>query len=98
CANMLHISPWETCAALMQGAALHLAATGQLVTYGPYLQHGVETAPGNVEFDTSLRARNPAWGIRRVADVALQAARAGLLLKETVPMPANNLMLLFARA
>ena len=95
CANMLHISPWESCAALMQGAALQLSATGQLVTYGPYLQDGVETAPGNVAFDASLRARNPAWGIRRVSDVAQQAARAGLLLKETVPMPANNLMLVF---
>ncbi len=26
CANMLHISPWATCAALMQGSARHLAA------------------------------------------------------------------------
>lgn len=25
CANMLHISPWTTCAALMQGSARHLA-------------------------------------------------------------------------
>jgi hypothetical protein len=38
CANMLHISPWATCAALMQGSARHLAAGGVLVSYGPYLE------------------------------------------------------------
>ncbi|MDB5881845.1 MAG: hypothetical protein JWP43_1723, partial [Ramlibacter sp.] len=41
CANMLHIAPWPTCAALMQGAARHLAPDGVLVTYGPYLEDDV---------------------------------------------------------
>jgi len=40
CANMLHISPWSTCAALMHGAARHLAAEGVLLLYGPYLVDG----------------------------------------------------------
>ena len=31
CANLLHISPWPTCAALMRGAARHLAPDGLLV-------------------------------------------------------------------
>jgi tRNA G46 methylase TrmB len=37
CANMLHIAPWATCAALMYGSAQHLAPSGRLVTYGPYV-------------------------------------------------------------
>jgi len=57
CANMLHISPWPTCAALMQGAARHLAANGVLVLYGPYVVDGEPTAPSNVAFDADLRAR-----------------------------------------
>ena len=97
CANMLHIAPWPTCAALMRGAARHLAAHGMLVTYGPYLVDGVTTAPGNLIFDESLRARNPAWGIRRLADVTHEAAQAGLRLREQIAMPANNLMLVFER-
>lgn len=97
CANMLHISPWQTCAALMQGAASVLTPTGRLVTYGPYLQDGVATSPGNLAFDASLRERNAEWGIRRVEDVVQEAGRAGLQLAETVAMPANNLMLVFAR-
>jgi len=98
CANMLHISPWATCAALMGGAARHLAPAGVLVTYGPYLEEDVPTSPGNLAFDQSLRARNPAWGIRHLRDVQTEAQRAGLALRERHAMPANNLLLVFARA
>lgn len=98
CANMLHISPWFTCAALMQGSARHLAADGVLVTYGPYLEADVPTAEGNLAFDQSLRARNPAWGIRRREDVEDIAAKAGLRLAARHAMPANNLLLVWAWA
>lgn len=98
CANMLHIAPWPTCAALMRGAARHLAAQGLLLTYGPYLVDGQAAAPGNLAFDASLRARHPAWGVRRLADVAREASGAGLRLREQIAMPANNLLLVFERA
>lgn len=98
CANMLHISPWATCAALMQGAARHLAPGGRLVTYGPYLEDGVPTSPGNQAFDHSLRAQDPAWGIRRREDVEAQAQGAGLHLAARHAMPANNLLLVWTRA
>jgi hypothetical protein len=98
CANMIHISPWSTCGALMRGAARHLGAEGQLILYGPYLVDGEETAPGNLAFDADLRARNPAWGLRLLGDVVAEAAGAGLVLGERVAMPANNLMLRFVRA
>ncbi|MDB5873585.1 MAG: hypothetical protein JWQ07_3027 [Ramlibacter sp.] len=98
CANMLHIAPWAVCAGLMQGAARHLATDGVLVTYGPYLEDDVATAPGNLSFDQSLRARNPAWGIRRLEDVKAEAQRAGLALRDRHAMPANNLLLVFARS
>ena len=98
CANMLHISPWATCAALMQGAARHLAPGSVLITYGPYFEDDVPTAPSNLAFDESLRARDPAWGIRRLEDVAAEARRAGLMLRQRHAMPANNLLLVFASA
>ena len=96
CANMLHISPWATCAALMQGAARHLAPQGVLITYGPYLERGVPTSPGNIDFDADLRQRDVAWGIRQLDDVVQQAALVGLQLRERVAMPANNLLLVFS--
>ena len=95
CANMLHIAPWATCAALMQGSARHLAPGGRLVTYGPYLEDGVATSAGNLAFDDSLRAQNPAWGLRRREDVEKEAARAGLQLSARHALPANNLLLVW---
>ncbi|TXI20979.1 MAG: DUF938 domain-containing protein [Roseateles sp.] len=98
CANMIHIAPWACTAALMQGAARHLAPEGQLFTYGPYLEDEHPTAPSNLAFDDDLKARDPAWGLRRLADVAHEAAVVGLVLRERVQMPANNLLLVWGRA
>jgi len=98
CANMLHISPWRSCAALMHGSARHLAPSGRLITYDPYLEHEVPTAEGNLAFDQSLRARNPAWGIRYREDVEEMAAQAGLHLAARHAMPANNLLLVWMRS
>jgi SAM-dependent methyltransferase len=95
CANMLHIAPWATCAALMRGSARHLAPGGLLITYGPYLEDGVPTSEGNLSFDQSLRTQNPDWGIRRREDVEQEAARAGLRLSARHAMPANNLLLVW---
>lgn len=96
-ANLLHIAPWPVCAALMQGAARHLAPGGLLLTYGPYVVDGEPTAPSNLAFDADLRARNPAWGLRRLADVQAEAQAAGLVLRESIAMPANNRLLVWAR-
>jgi len=95
CANMLHIAPWECCAGLMQGAARRLAPGGLLVTYGPYLEDEVTTTESNLAFDASLRARNPAWGLRRREDVQAEAQAAGLGLAARHAMPANNLLLVW---
>ena len=97
CANLLHIAPWDCCAGLVQGAARTLAPHGLLVTYGPYLEKDVPTAPGNLAFDASLRERNPAWGLRWREDVVRQAAQAGLQLNARHALPANNLLLVFTR-
>jgi len=98
CANMLHIAPWATCAALMQGAAAHLDAGGVLVLYGPYIVDGEATAPSNLAFDADLRARDREWGLRRLADVVDQAKSAGLSFEQRIDMPANNLTLVFRQA
>jgi hypothetical protein len=98
CANMLHISPPSTCAALMQGAARHLEAGAPLVLYGPYLVDTEPTAPSNLAFDADLRARNRGWGLRRLAQVVDEAQVAGLAFDQRFDMPANNLMLVFRKA
>lgn len=98
CANMLHISPWATCTALMRGAARYLGPHGMLITYGPYLEDDVPTSEGNLRFDESLRGTHPDWGIRRLGAVAEQAALVGMGLRARHAMPANNLLLIWSRA
>lgn len=95
--NMVHISPWAATEGLVAGAGRLLPSGGVLYLYGPYLEAEVETAPSNLAFDESLRRRDPAWGLRRVEAVAELAAARGLALAERIPMPANNLSLVFRK-
>jgi SAM-dependent methyltransferase len=96
--NMLHISPWSATQGLMTGAGRVLRSGGLLFLYGPYLERDVPTAPSNLEFDQSLKRRNPDWGLRQLDEVAALAARNGLILAERIAMPANNLTLVFRKA
>tara|TARA_B100000678_G_scaffold287232_2_gene293435 strand:+ start:320 stop:919 length:600 start_codon:yes stop_codon:yes gene_type:complete len=98
CVNMLHISPWEASEGLFAGAARVLDAGAPLILYGPYIEADVETAPSNLAFDESLKARDPRWGLRDIADVDALATRNGFARTRRVAMPANNLMLVYRRA
>ena len=95
--NMIHISPWPSTAGLMAGAARGLPPGGGLFLYGPFIEEGVPTAPSNLQFDQSLRQRNPDWGIRRLDDLVALGAGHGLRLSERLAMPANNLVLVFRK-
>jgi hypothetical protein len=93
--NMIHIAPWEACLGLMAGAGRLLPLGGILYLYGPFKQGGKHTDPSNLAFDQSLRQQNPVWGVRNLEDVVAAAAAQGLKLVKTVPMPANNLSVVF---
>jgi hypothetical protein len=97
CINMIHICAWETTEALFFGARDLLRPGSPLITYGPYRLHGRHTAPSNAEFDQSLRARDPRWGVRDVDELMELGRRAGLSLAERVDMPANNMTLVWRR-
>jgi cyclopropane fatty-acyl-phospholipid synthase-like methyltransferase len=96
--NMIHIAPFECCRSLMVGARTALKPGGLLLLYGPFKLEGRHTAPSNQAFDESLRAMDPRFGVRDLADVAAEAAACGLALEKQVAMPANNLSVLFRKA
>ena len=96
CSNMIHISPWPATQALCLGAARHLRTHGLLVLYGPYLEGGT-SVPSNLDFDASLKRRNPEWGLRDIEEVTRVAAEHGLQRRQIVRMPANNLTVVFAK-
>jgi SAM-dependent methyltransferase len=95
CINMIHISPWSASEGLMAGARRTLRAGGVVYLYGPYQIEGRHTAQSNQEFDAWLRSQNSQWGVRNLADMTDLAGRHGFALTETVPMPANNLSIIF---
>jgi SAM-dependent methyltransferase len=97
CANVIHIAPWRVAEGLFAGAARYLRADGRLLLYGPFKRDGRHTALSNAVFDTSLRDRDGEWGVRDIADVERLAEGVGLALVETVPMPSNNMILVFER-
>jgi len=83
CINLIHIAPWAAALGLLRGAGAALGAGGLLYLYGPYRRGGEHTAPSNAAFDRSLRAQDPAWGVRNLEGV--------------VGMPANNLSVILRR-
>ena len=98
CINVLHITPWAVAEGLMRGAGHLLDPGGIVYLYGPYKRDGRHTAPSNAAFDASLRRRDPAWGVRDIADVAACAEANGLALDRVVDMPRDNFSLVFRRA
>lgn len=98
CINMIHIARWAAAEGLLRGAARILPPGAPLVLYGPFRRGGAHTAPSNEAFDASLRAQDPRWGVRDLEEVAALAATQGFGAPEVVPMPANNLTVVFRRA
>ena len=95
CINMVHISPWEATVGLFAGAARLLPSGAPLILYGPFFEDDVASAPSNLAFDASLRARNPDWAIRNTNSLNELAQRNCFERTARHEMPANNLTLVF---
>jgi len=97
-ANTLHIMSWEQVQAFFAGLDRVLQPGGRLCIYGPF-RYGEEfTSPSNASFDTSLRHRDSASGIRDFEAVDQLARRADLALQADLAMPANNQLIIWERA
>jgi hypothetical protein len=96
CLNVIHIAPWAVAEAIAAASQTCIADGGLVYLYGPYLE-GEATAPSNLDFDRSLKSRNPAWGVRARSDVEALFAAAGWAQPQRHEMPANNLSLVFRR-
>lgn len=96
CLNVIHIAPWAVAEAMASASQTLIEADGLVYLYGPYLE-GEATAPSNLEFDRSLKARNPAWGVRARPDVEALFMASGWTQPQRHEMPANNLSLVFRR-
>ncbi len=94
-ANLIHISSWETCQSLMKNASKHLKKNGLLLIYGPFFFENSTPEPSNIEFDQSLKKRDPKWGIRNFEEIELEAKLYELQFLKKISMPAKNHLLVF---
>lgn len=97
-ANTLHIMPWDHTPILIERAGARIKPRGLLVIYGPFHDGGSHTASSNEAFDRSLKARDPAMGVRDALRIKRLAAEHGLAAEADLSLPANNRILLFRKA
>jgi SAM-dependent methyltransferase len=97
-ANTLHIMGWQEVEAFFHGVGRVLAPRGRLAVYGPFRFGGDYTSASNAEFDTYLRRRDAASGIRDFEAVAALAAAEDLQFVANHAMPANNQLLVWRRS
>ena len=95
-ANMIHIAPISALHGLAALAGQALGKTGKMILYGPFLT-GESSAPSNLDFDVSLKRRNPAWGVRDLDAVKHIFAKQGFNDAKLCNTPKNNFILEMSR-
>ena len=89
-ANTAHIMGNDAVAAMFSLVGRLLPVRGPFCLYGPFRIDGEFTSDSNADFDASLKARNPAMGIRDLESLDRLAGAAGLARDALIAMPANN--------
>lgn len=89
-ANTTHIMHWPAVEGLFRGIGQVLPSGGAFCLYGPFNYRGRYTSASNAEFDTMLKRRDPASGIRDFDDLDRLARDQGLRFQQDCPMPVKD--------
>ena len=89
--NLLHLISWNETKTLLSELSKALKKNGVALIYGPFMRNGQLTSEGDHNFHNSLIQTDPDIGYKNDLDVQKLFFNSGLLLLETVEMPANNL-------
>jgi cyclopropane fatty-acyl-phospholipid synthase-like methyltransferase len=93
--NTAHIMGYAAACRMFDVVGEALAEDGVFCLYGPFSRGGEFNTVSNAEFDASLRARNPAMGVRDLDDLDARAAKNGMTRARLYAMPTNNLMVVW---
>lgn len=91
-ANTAHIMAIDAVAAMFAVAGKVLITGGVFCLYGPFRRGRAFNTTSNAEFDVSLRARDPAMGIRDLEVLEDFGASYSLRRERIYAMPSNNLL------
>ena len=97
-ANTVHYMPWTFVFSMFQEISKLLPRGGVFALYGPFNYGGEFVSEGNRQLDKWLRSEDPRYGIRDFEALESLAADVGMHLREDCTMPANNRLLVWARA
>lgn len=96
-ANTAHIMGWPSVVNMLGGVASLLTPGTPFLLYGPFCRAGRHVSESNQRFDATLRARDPAMGVRDLDALEAAAGQAGLVLADLLALPANNQILVWRR-
>ena len=94
-ANTAHIMNEAQVVDMLAYVAQSLQQQGMFLLYGPFRLDGLFSGDGNKRFDQSLKAQDPAMGIRDLEWIDSLAAQQNLVRQKTYTMPANNLLVIW---
>jgi len=96
-ANSTHIMSWAAVECMFGGIGKMLQRDARCCLYGPFNYGGTFTSNSNRQFDSWLKERDPASGIRDYEAIAELADANGLELESDNEMPANNRLLVWRK-
>jgi cyclopropane fatty-acyl-phospholipid synthase-like methyltransferase len=97
-ANTAHIMNPEEVQRMFSGIGNLLPTGAHCCLYGPFNYDGAFTSDSNKQFDSWLKKRNPASGIRDFEVIAELADANGFILKGDNEMPVNNRLLVWQKS
>ncbi|CAO1389341.1 unnamed protein product [Diamesa serratosioi] len=96
--NMIHITDYSTTTGLFRNASKLLKTNGLLFLYGPFSTNGIISPESNIQFNNYLRFQDESWGLRDTCDLEKLAQDHQMKLLKTIPMPSNNLCLIWQKS
>jgi len=96
-ANTMHIMSMEAVQSLFSGIGNLLQTGAHCCLYGPFNYGGAFTSDSNERFDSWLKQRDTASGIRDFEVIAELADANGFILQDDSEMPVNNRLLVWQK-